>query len=435
MSRTVSPGVASGDRRPELHPLLATLFADWCAASVPFVLLRVPSNVEAPTGDVDVLVDPRHVPRLRDLAQRRGFVVVPGWESARNTLLATYHSDTGNWLLLDVVSRVTFANGRLQLPVAADVLARRQTADGMVVPASDDAFWLLILHCLLDRGRVAEHYRARLREAAATDPGGVVRAALVAQRGTDVAAAAVVDATRRADWLALASAGRGLDATWRSRLPLTTRLGGLASPFARYARWPGLLARRRGLSVALLGPNGVGKSTLADALERGFPLPSRRIYMGLWKVDDGLPPPVAALLRVPRAWARFAAGEYHRIRGRLVIFDRYVHEARLPAQPPLLRLKRAYFWLLARSCPSPDWVFILDVPGKLAYRRKQENPPDELERERTLYRGLADVLPRTSLIDASRDASAVQAEVSTRVWQLQSRRWRKADARHAGDHD
>ena len=40
---------------------------------------------------------------------------------------------------------------------------------------------------------------------------------------------------------------------------------------------------------------------------------------------------------------------------------------------------------------------VLDVPGPVAYRRKGENPPDELEEERRVYRALSGV----DVVDAS----------------------------------
>src|SRR5947208_14851621 len=41
------------------------------------------------------------------------------------------------------------------------------------------------------------------------------------------------------------------------------------------------LRRRRGLSIALLGPDGAGKSTLAMGIQHSFVFPVRLVYMGL----------------------------------------------------------------------------------------------------------------------------------------------------------
>ena len=63
------------------------------------------------------------------------------------------------------------------------------------------------------------------------------------------------------------------------------------------ASWP-----RRGPSVAVLGPDGAGKSTLTRGIADAFGLPARVVYMGLWQGEDGAarPLPAAALAAVRR---------------------------------------------------------------------------------------------------------------------------------------
>jgi thymidylate kinase len=183
------------------------------------------------------------------------------------------------------------------------------------------------------------------------------------------------------------------------------------------------------MSIALLGPNGVGKSTAAAQLQRAFPFESRVLYMGLWKAansrdDRGR---VATLLEIAwrplRLWGRYLVAQYHQLRGRLVIFDRYVYEALLPPAPPWLRLKRVYFWLLARVVPHPAAVVVLDAPGHVTYARKQENPPHQLDSERRLYAALAARVPSFELIDAAAPPSVVHAEISELVWRRLAHRW------------
>jgi thymidylate kinase len=199
------------------------------------------------------------------------------------------------------------------------------------------------------------------------------------------------------------------------------------------ARKPLLLPRRAGLSLALLGPNGVGKSTAAAHLQRSFPFESRLLYMGVWKHAGTTDPHAVRIaeltIRPLRIWSRYLIALYHQLRGRLVIFDRYVYEARLPAKPPLLIAKRLYFWLLAHSVPPPRAVLVLDVPGAVAYRRKQENRPLELDAERRIYLELAARLPRAELIDARPSTDGVCAEITAIVWRELSSRWRGGSAR------
>ena len=138
----------------EAHPLLGALFAALEQRGLRWTLLRVPSNLAAPTGDVDILVAPEDSAGLREAAHELGFVSLPGWESGPDLILLRYDRASDRWLLLDVCTDVSFRSPRSwRLPGAAEqVLGRRSLGHGIALPADSDAFWLLLLHCLLDKG-------------------------------------------------------------------------------------------------------------------------------------------------------------------------------------------------------------------------------------------------------------------------------------------
>jgi thymidylate kinase len=411
-----------------VHPVLGRLFAALEARGLLWTLLRVPSNLEAPTGDVDLLVAPADADALREVAVGLGFVPLPGWESAPDLILVRYDRPSDRWLLLDVATTVSFRSPRgLQLAdTAAQVLARRQLRDGIAMPADADAFWLLLLHGLLDKHGVAPHYRGRLQQLVAAGSGSPVARAACRAAGGRSAPEAFMGAVRSGAWEALDELGGRLAAELKRHRAVPERWRALSAHVVATARKPLLLRRRRGVSVALLGPNGVGKSTAAAALQRSFPFESRVVYMGIWKGTGGSRPRQAAevVTRPLRIWRRYLRAQYHQLRGRLVIFDRYVYEALLPARPPLVAAKRPYFWLLVHLVPPAQSVVVLDVPGPVAYGRKQENPPEELESERRLYAGLAGRVPSLELVDADRGPEAVRADITAIVWRDLADRWR-----------
>jgi thymidylate kinase len=127
-----------------------------------------------------------------------------------------------------------------------------------------------------------------------------------------------------------------------------------------------------------------------------------------------------------RIWQRYAQAQYHQLRGRLVIFDRYVYEAGLPAQPPWLAVKRPYFWILGHMVPPAQTSVVLDVPADVAYARKQENSADELESERRFYAGLVDRIQALQVVDGSRDVETVSADISAILWRTLVARWHPA---------
>jgi len=404
------------------HPVLAELFDALDRQAIGWVLLRAPSNRVAPAGDVDLLVAAGAAPAFRRVAEARGFVAMPGYTRAPNLILIRYDRRSDHWLVLDAATSVAYDDDRIVLDGLADVILARRRHDGSAwVPDDEDAFWLLVLRCLLDKGAVPGHYERRLRDGA-DGARGPVAAALA--RAVDVEPLRVAAAA--GDWEGLlapvAEARRTLQ---------TPSLRARAARAARWARRPLLIPRRRGVSIALLGSNGAGKSTLAAELRARLPLPSELVYMGLWKVDEpgGAQGLTAALRRPLRMWRRYAGALRLQLQGRVVVFDRYVYDAHLPPSPPLLPLKRIYLRALTRGLPAPDLAVVLDVPPEVAYARKHENTLEELAGEREVYRRLAAQLPNAASVDAARPPDEVRADVTQLVWRRLSERWRGRAAR------
>jgi hypothetical protein len=411
----------------DAHPLLRRLFAALEARRVLWMLLRLPSDFAKPAGDVDLLVAPEDVGALLEVAGELGFVALPGWESPPGLILVSYDRPSDHWVVLDIATAVSFRSPRSwELPGGARaVLSRRHLHDSVALPSEDDAFWLLLAHCLLDDGGVPGHYRGALQALAPRSSGSFVGIATLSAAGGRVEPVAFQEAVLAGDWPSVMELGARLVADLKRERSVMESSRATAKRAIRVARKPLLLRRRRGVSVALLGPNGVGKSTVAAGLQQGFPLGARVLHMGLWKTAATRPGArvVEILTRPLRLWGRSAVAHYHQARGRLVIYDRYVYEARLPAKPPLLPAKRLYFWMLGHAIPAPDTAVVLDVAGDVAYGRKQENPPEELESERRVYANLAANEPSIELVDASKPADAVRADVTAIVWDKVAARW------------
>lgn len=172
---------------------------------------------------------------------------------------------------------------------------------------------------------------------------------------------------------------------------------------------------RRGAGIALLAPDGAGKSTLARALPGALPLPVWTVHMELYARERHPSlPGIGLAARLLRQWRRYLAARFHQARGRVVIFDRYPYDARL--RGPAGRLDRAARWILGHSLPAPDLAIILDAPPEVLYARKQEHSLRRLGEQREGYLKLARSLPcRTLVVDASRSSDEVLAEVSRHI--------------------
>jgi O-antigen/teichoic acid export membrane protein len=433
--RLARPRLRSLPAGGQLHPVLRRLFAELEQRRVLWTLVRMPSNPARPTGDVDLLVAPADAIALRGAAAELGFVALPGWRSPPQMVLLRYDEPTDHWLVLDVSTVVSFRSPPdWRFPGAAEAVLRdRRVRDGIAVPADGDAFWLLLLHCLLDKREIPLHYQARLWLLASAAMKSPLGPAIESLAGSRFRPGEVTRAAHAGEWEALCAQGRLLAVELRRRRSARDRMRAWIGRAVNMVRKPFLLPRRRGMNLALLGPNGVGKSTAAAGLRGSWPFESRVLYMGVWKGLDGASPGVSrvveVLARPVRIWLRYFRAQYHQLRGRLVVFDRYVYEALLPPKPPLVGLKHKYFWLLCHLVPRPRAVVVLDVPGNVAYARKQENPPEELECERKVYAQLATRLPSLEVVDASEDADAVRAAITTILWRELADRWRGSPAR------
>ena len=377
-----------------------------------------------------------------------------------------YHPPSGRNLCLHVAAEVSFGPGHLiGTGTAAGCLQRRRKRDATFVPDPKDAFWMLLLHCLLDKGEVAPKYQTSLGELAAsarTDDELAGVAEGLCPAGWD--AAEMVDRVKDGDWMALNRLAKELEEHEAGRRPLDRPLQAAATLLAvlssrsarRYALEKGrplvshLTQGRkgampvtpepwstgRGLSVALLGPDGVGKSTLAANLAGSLPDFGgvRKLYMGLGYA--GLPrlarlpiPGSLAAVGLATLWWRYLLALYHKSRGRLVVFDRYTYDAWLPPRRRLSRPQRLARWVWAHACPEPDLVFLLDAPGETVYERRGESEPELLESARQDFLSLRGLIPQLRVVDASRPEAEVLDDVTDQIYRYVRRGVDPAPAR------
>ncbi|HKQ25460.1 MAG TPA: hypothetical protein VJT81_13545 [Burkholderiales bacterium] len=212
---------------------------------------------------------------------------------------------------------------------------------------------------------------------------------------------------------------------------------------ALWARWLEFRRKLRrvfrptGLVVAVLGPDGAGKSTIIEGMREELSQAFRRTdYFhlrprllrsggtGSAPVTDphGLPPrgkpaSIAKLgMVVADAWLGHALSVFPlKCRSSLVIFDRYAHD--MLADPLRYRLSTPR-WLnavLLWPVPLPDLYLILDAPVTVLLGRKAEVSAAACAAQLDGYRDLLRQLPHAVRIDTAQLAKASIADACEAV--------------------
>jgi thymidylate kinase len=413
---------------PRLHPQLGAVFAALDEHGIAWALLRGADELAHPQGDVDLLADHR---RWRDVVAALGalgFTRMPAWGYGSHAFFLTYDPATDSWIKLDIVTDLAFGPGfTLPSRVEGPVLARRRRVDGVWMLADEDAFWCLVLHKLLDKGAVPADVHDELRVLAAAPCAESPLAAVVDRISPPGPSAhELVGHVRRGEWDELNGLAGSLRGGWLRHHRLTVLRRKVSHRFWKAAGKPLRRLRRQGITVALLGPDGAGKSTAAGAIEGSFYFPTHTIYMGPGQPHSGRrtpPPGVGFALRVADQQRRWLRARGRTTRGQLVLFDRYSFDAMLPPRRRISRIGRVRRWLLARSVPRPHLTIILDAPGELLHARKGEQTPEILEAERKSYLSLTRRVPAAAVIDATQQPDQVRKAITTAIWRRWAHRW------------
>lgn len=341
------------------------------------------------------------------------------------TLAITSPDGPPRFLKLDFAHDATF--GRHLLYRGEEILADRKRQANIWVPAADKAFDIVLTRAVLKANpetwsAVAAHFFA--------DPAGARRT--LERRWSKSDARVILAAITTGDRGLLRAQFTGMRRrlAWRSfkNAPVSHVATIVRVQAARLGHllWP------RGVHVALLGPDGAGKSSVITALEqslaplftrseiRGF-APSLRLRTRRETLNTSTPqalPARSVATSLLRAGFWLAYGLFSRFtlrwakaRNRLILNDR--HFVDILVDPVRYRYggPRWILHLIWKTMAKPDIVILLHGPAEVLQARKKELTVAETARQCEAYLALVRKLSYGHVIDATRPPGEVAAKV------------------------
>ncbi len=431
---------SSQSRRGEL---LLRVFATLDSESIPYCVLHgYESYPERVPSDVDCIMPESVLPGQLQaaLTEKLGsdIEIVQWIRGGAHGIVLRMQGDTSEFLQLDVSDGCHF-NQRLPFYSGEEILRDRRRHKGFWVPATRVEFACYLIRKIFKKQLLAEHAQ-RLSQLYQADPEGCREQ--IERFFSKPSSEQVAEAALSGDWspvqAGLAKLRRVLMRRAVMRQPLQVIINICRGLGRRVRRW----FAPSGFHIALLGPDGAGKSSVAQEVQRAlspvflgstcrsFPPKLLNRQVGNSSQPHDIPPRsrFSSFVRaVLYWWTYYSPGYYFTIypaliRSSLVIHDRHVIDCLVD---PVRYRYSGPAWLLYgmwRWIPKPELVILLDVPAEIVQSRKQEVSFEVSAKQRLAYRELVSQLPNGRIVDGSQPLTKVVAEVNEMILQnLRSR--------------
>lgn len=217
------------------------------------------------------------------------------------------------------------------------------------------------------------------------------------------------------------------------RRPLTTIFSTIDHFFKEIQR---RLHRPKGTFIAILGPDGSGKSTVTEQLKNSLAalmlkdlnniiilhhrpniLPNlKKLFKGKTynNSEENFTSPhrakpagrMSSLLRLVYYWIDYVVGYWCFVRrngiaGKIFIFDRYFYDFIVDPFRSRINLPDWIRYFFLKITPKPDISILLNCDSSTIYERKKELPKMEIERQLKIYNKLADRYTNFFRVDSS----------------------------------
>lgn len=422
------PAPKAPDFQAVLSGLLEELHFRYCFLGHPYDHSRTLTSLEM-TVHSD---DRANLPLLFELLRERGYLPLQCLPLAAKDCRYDLASSVDSGLrFFNLTIREVYPKGRI-FSADGQILSRRQNRDNSWIACEGDQFY----HALSSvswEAPLTESQRMQLaRLASALGPlqSGRIAAELFGEELGHEIVAACADG----QWEKIAKRLKAKSRRRRSGTFFSQCVHAVAQFESVLRRW----FRVGGLYIVILGPDGVGKSTLTQKILELFgPLFSterilqwrpqflkpRPRYSPGFNPPHGKPPRgfIESIVRVFAVLSDYWIA-YPTIvrpllaRVALIIYDRDFHDLLVD---PMRYQYGGPDWLpsfAAKLLPRPETLYLtLDAEPDIIFSRKKEVAPDELRRERVAYANLAAELPSSTLIRTDEGLEACAAAATKAI--------------------
>lgn len=407
---------------------------------IPFWIIDGYGNGTFDPVDIDLIVPRRTLPdavanALHHSRRQIGASLI-SWDRDNQFVLACDDTASGLRRFLRIHLRPDYRRVGRFFYDGAEVLAAQprragNDVDAFATPISPRESACYLIEKIAKVCLVPVHERV-LVDAFRNDPDGCAKE--IARFWSAANASLIESALRTGNWEIVRRAQADLRGELRRgaflRRPLWTVVYKLSKGWRRVVEF---LRPSSGLHVVMLGPDGVGKSTVVEVLQRDLEPAFCGISYGTFApgllpykpnpLDGGGQPhgkpPRSLPVSIVKAlwWIIYYSLGYHftirpvLARGGLALNHRYCVDAIVDSRRYRYKGPQWLLTLAWRLARKPDLVFLLDAPPEVVQARKKEVAFEETVRQREAYRRIVEPMPNGHVIDATQPIADVVADV------------------------